>query len=217
MRRIVFAALALLAAGGALWLRMQGARSSFGAYTGAQLDVLEAGYRAAMRSAGQPGTTARSRHDAAVEAMSRREAQMEAAISAGRVETERARRRALLGAVLVGVLAAIGAVLPRGGGGRVRSSPEERRLTKALGDPGVLLEGERQKAAKLLGVTPDAPPAVIEAALAAQLAARGPSSLEGLAPDLRRVVLEQRQALQRARDLLLGGATRAAAAPQRQQ
>ena len=64
------------------------------------------------------------------------------------------------------------------------------------------LEGERHKAARLLGVSPEAPAAVVEAALAAQLAAHDPGKLNGLAPDLRR-----------ARDFLLGKSP-AGSAPQ---
>lgn len=82
-------------------------------------------------------------------------------------------------------------------------------------DP-ALLEGERHRAARLLGVTLEAPPAVVDAALAAQPAARDLGRLDGLAPDLRRAVPDRRQALQRARDLLVTGSAGgpAGAAPQ---
>ena len=83
------------------------------------------------------------------------------------------------------------------------SHDEDSRLVAAVGDPAVLREGARQKAAALLGVAPDAPPAVIEAALQAQLQQRDPSLLVGLAPDLKQLVMEQREELTRARDLLL--------------
>jgi len=195
MRRLVFVALAVLAAGGAWWLRRQGTGSSFGAYTGAQLDTLEAGYRAAMHAPPAPPTSTLVRADAA----------LDAEISLGLLEAERHRRRALLGAISLALLAALGALLPRRGGSSAGRS-EERRLAQAMGDPAALLEGERHKAAKLLGVTVEAPPAVVDAALAAQLAARDLGRLDGLAPDLRDIVLEQRQALQRARDLLVAGA-----------
>jgi hypothetical protein len=76
-----------------------------------------------------------------------------------------------------------------------------------------VLEGGRHKAARLLGVSPEAPAAVVEAALAAQLAAHDPGKLNGLAPDLRRVVLERREALRRARDFLPGKSP-AGSAPQ---
>ena len=63
MRRLVFAAVAVVTAGGAIWLREQSARtSSFGPYTDAQLDTLETGYRTATRAPPAPGPiTARSR------------------------------------------------------------------------------------------------------------------------------------------------------------
>lgn len=197
MRRLVFVALAVLAAGGAWWLKRQGTASSFGAYSDAQLETLEWGYRSAMHPPPVPGTTA----------VSRRESAMDAEISLGLLDAERSRRRAFLCAAAVAVLAAIGALLPRRGSRRTRG--EEGRLTRVMGDPAVLLEGERNKAAKLLGVTLEAPPAVVDAALAAQLASHDLGRLDGLAPDLRRIVLEQREALRKARDLLVKGSTRA--------
>ncbi|HYO54285.1 hypothetical protein [Archangium sp.] len=65
-------------------------------------------------------------------------------------------------------------------------------------------QAERNRAAALLGVRPDAPRAVIEAALQAQLAERDPSQLQGLAPDLRQKFLQQREDLLQAANLLLG-------------
>ncbi|HVP59746.1 MAG TPA: hypothetical protein VMT11_04285 [Myxococcaceae bacterium] len=205
MRRLVFVALAVLAAGGAWWLRKQSVTSSFGAYTDAQLQTLETGYRAATRPAPAPGTSA----------LARREAALDAELSLAVLETERHRRLALRGLALIAVLATLGALLPGRRGGR-RASGEEGRLVKAVGDPAVVLEGERHKAARLLGVALEAPPAVIDAALAAQLSAHDLGRLDGLAPDLRRVLLDRRQALQRARDLLVTGVARAptGAAPQ---
>ncbi len=49
---------------------------------------------------------------------------------------------------------------------------------------------------------------MIEAALQAQLASRDPSRLEGIAPELKQMVLDQREALFKARDLLLDNVTR---------
>jgi hypothetical protein len=72
-----------------------------------------------------------------------------------------------------------------------------------VGSPAVLREGARQKAASLLGVAPDAPPAVIDAALQAQLQQRDPARLTGLAQELQDQALRQREELVRARDLLL--------------
>jgi hypothetical protein len=83
------------------------------------------------------------------------------------------------------------------------SKSEEARFAATMGDPNVALEGARNKAAALLGVTLTAPAAVIEAALAAQLATRDPDRLAGIAPELKAMVLSQREALVKARDLLL--------------
>lgn len=203
MRRIVFAALAVVAAGGAFWLREKSSATSFAAYSSAQLDTLEAGYRAVSRAPPAQGSAA-SRLDAA----------LDAELSLERLLMERHRRLALRGLAMVALLAAAGVVLPRRGGAR-RARGEDARLRKAMGDPAVLLEGERHKAARLLGVTLEAPPAVIDAALAAQLAAHDLGRMDGLAPEVRRLLLDQRQALQRARDLLVKrvgpGATGAAA------
>ncbi|HEX8822501.1 MAG TPA: hypothetical protein VF794_21420, partial [Archangium sp.] len=75
---------------------------------------------------------------------------------------------------------------------------------ESVGDPALSRQGARYKAAELLGVRPDAPPAVIEAALQAQLEDRDPSAVQGLSPELRQAFLERREALIRAGDLLLG-------------
>ena len=119
------------------------------------------------------------------------------------------RRRRLYFTLALGVAgaAAVASFFIRG-----RSSPkpvlrgsrdEDVRLLAAVGDPAILREGARQKAAALLGVSPDAPPAVIEAALQAQLQQRDPANMKGLTLDLQRLVQDQRDALVRARDLLL--------------
>jgi len=194
MRRLVFAALAVVAAGGAFWLREKSAASSFAAYTGAQLDTLEAGYRAVIRAPPAPGSLA-----------SHRDASLDAELSLERLQTERHRRLALRGLAMVAILAVVGALLPRRGGGARRDRGEDARLRKAMGDPAALLEGERNKAARLLGVTLEAPPAVVDAALAAQLAAHDLARMDGIAPEVKRLLVDQRQALQRARDLLVRG------------
>ncbi len=194
MRRLMFVALAVLAAGGAWWLRKQSVTSSYGAYSDAQLQTLEAGYRAAMHPAPGPG----------ISTVTGREATLDAELSLVVLEKEQHRRLALRGLALVAVLASVGALLLGRREGR-RARGEEARLLKAMGDPAALLEGERHKAARLLGVTLEAPLEVVDAALAAQLAARDLGRLDGLAPDLRRLALDQREALQRARDLLITG------------
>ncbi len=193
MRRLAFAALAVMTAGGAIWLREKSSASSFSSYSDPQLDTLEAGYRAAKRTPPASASTA-----------SRRDAALDAELSLEQLQTERYRRTALRSLAVVTLLAIVGALLP----GRRRTRPdrkEEVRLREVMGDPTALLEGERNKAARLLGVTPEAPPAVVDAALAAQLAAHDLSRLDGIAPDLRRLLLEQRESLQRARDLLVRG------------
>ena len=208
MRRLFFVAVVLLSAGAGGWLRHQGSASSFGPYTGAQLDTLEAGYRAAMPVPPLPGVGPR--------ALAAREASIDAEVSLGLLEAERHRRKALLGVLAVAVLGTLGALIPRRGG-PAASGDEERRLARAMGSPTVLLEGERHRAAKLLGVALEAPPAVIDAALAAQLAAHDLGHVDGLAPDLRKMMLEQRESLRRARDLLVTGSAPTAAGQTTQQ
>jgi len=207
MRRLVFAALAVVTAGGAIWLREQSSRTSFSSYSDSQLDTLETGYRTVTRAPPAPGITVRSRRDAT----------LDAELSLEQLQTERYRRIALRSLAMVSLLAAVGALLA----GRRRSRPdrgEEARLRKAMGDPAALLEGERAKAARLLGVTLEAPPAVVDAALAAQLAAHDLGRLDGIAPEVRRLLLDQRESLKRARELLVRGTARGtgAGAPSQQ-
>ena len=194
MRRLVFAALAVVSAGGAFYLREQSSTTSFAAYSEAQLDTLEANYHQVSRSPPAQGSLA-----------ARREAALDAELSLERLLAERNRRLALRSLALVALLAAVAALLPRRGGWR-RDRAEDARLRSKMGDPAVLLEGERHKAARLLGVTLEAPPSVIDAAFNARLAAHDLGRMDGIAPDLRRILLDQRQALQRARDLLVRAA-----------
>jgi hypothetical protein len=203
MRRLVFAALAVLTAGGAIYLREKSSASSFSSYSDGQLDTLEANYRAVTRA--PAGTSATSRRDAA----------LDAEMSLERLQTERYRRIALRSLALVALLSVAGAVLA-GRGRPPRNHKEDSRLREAMGDPAALLEGERNKAARLLGVTPEAPPAVVDAALAAQLAAHEVGRLDGIAPEVRRLLIDQRESLQRARDLLVRGTVRRAGAPPQQ-
>ena len=202
MRRVVFAALAVLTAGGAIYLREKSSASSFSSYSDAQLDTLEANYRAVTRAAATASTA------------SRRDATLDAEMSLERLQTERYRRIALRSLAVVALLSVAGAVLS--GRGRPRRDRKESRLRDAMGDPAALLEGDRNKAARLLGVTPEAPPAVVDAALAAQLAAHDVGRLEGIAPEVRRLLLDQRESRQRARDLLVRGTARGAGAPPQQ-
>jgi len=161
-------------------------KNSFTSYSNEQLDMLEREFAAERAWAGD-------RQDLLAQ--------------------ERKRRLLFIASVGMTGLLILGAFLAPGGSSTPRlraSGDEESRLVAAVGDPAVLREGARQKAASLLGVAPDAPPAVIEAALQAQLQQRDPAMLVGLAPDLKQLVLEQREELTRARDLLLN---KPAAAP----
>jgi hypothetical protein len=178
--RLILIAAVLICAGAAAYL-YTGARNSFSSYSGDQLDLLEHELGTLEQGEGE-------------------------AFSKSLLEAERRRRVLFPVSLGIGLLAALGAyVSPAvrirvGGKG---SSAEEQRLMSALGDPGVALQGAKNKAATLLGVTPNAPASVIEAALEAQLKERDLSRLDGLAADLHKVVIEQREELIRARDLLL--------------
>jgi hypothetical protein len=182
--RLLLILLALTFTGAATWLH-QGAKSSYSAYSGAQLDALEREFEA-LSAAGPLGD--------------------KDAFSLRLLRTERQRRVflpvSIAGALLSFVLLA--RALLRRPAATPAPTDEEQRLAAAVGDPLVELEAAKVKAAKLLGVARDAPPAVVEAALEAQLRERDPSNLEGLAPALRTVAAEQREALVKARDLLLG-------------
>jgi DnaJ-domain-containing protein 1 len=76
-------------------------------------------------------------------------------------------------------------------------------MMAAMGRPEDLERGAREKAAALLGVRPDAPPSVILAACEAQLAEYSPARMAGLPADMQRQARERREALVRAKDLLL--------------
>ena len=84
-------------------------------------------------------------------------------------------------------------------------------LSSSKTSPGDPFTAQKREAARLLGVARDAPREVIEAALAAQLAMHDARPLDGLHSEMRQVAVDRRQALQRARNLLVG---EAAAGPQ---
>jgi hypothetical protein len=176
------------------------AKNSYSGYSGPQLDQLENELRLAL----EPGLGGGPRP---VKLRSRSpEEELQLLDNRELLQEERQRRRYFPIALGVAGLAAVAAFFVRGGASPVSlrgSTDEEARLLAAVGDPAVLREGARQKAAALLGVSPDAPPAVIEAALQAQLQQREPSQLHGLSQDLKQLVLQQREELVRARDLLL--------------
>ena len=179
--RVVFILLALLLGAGAAWFGTK-ARGSYSSYSSEQLQVLEEGFTQLA-------------HPTEDQQFSRE-----------LLETEKKRRIAFPLLIVGAVLAAIGAYVVRGVRESFGASPgEEARFAATMGDPAVVLEGARNKAAALLGVTVTAPPAVIEAALAAQLETRDPAKLMGIAPELKAMVLAQREVLIKARDLLLRG------------
>lgn len=193
MRRLIFAALAVVAAGGAFWLRERSSGSSFAAYTDSQLATLRQAYAEVIHA---PPTSATTR-------AAQQEAVLDAELSLGLLESERHRRLALRGLVAVALIWVVAALLPRSRRAR-RARGEEGRMRESFGDPALLLEAQRQEAARLLGVARDAPREVIEAALAARLAMHDAGAPEGIEPELRRVAMDRQESLQRARDLLLG-------------
>ncbi len=175
-------------------------KNSFTSYSNEQLDMLERELAAEREQRRAPPSRKPRGSDA------RPEQQAWADDRQDLLERERQRRLLFIASMGMTGLLILGAFLARGGSSTPRlraSGDEESRLVAAVGDPAVLREGARQKAASLLGVAPDAPPAVIEAALQAQLQQRDPAMLAGLAPDLKQLVMNQREELTRARDLLL--------------
>ena len=159
-------------------------RTSYASYTAEQLDQLEAG---------QYEQTLTAKGDALDES---RVAMME-------IREERTRRRHAQLAFGVGGVGLLGALVLTVLGGRGRSRDEETHAPGPAGAPG-LPNMTREQAAAVLGVRPDSPRAVIEAALQAQLAERNPADMVGHSPNLRQNVLQQREELTRAANVLLG-------------
>lgn len=184
MRKLLFL-IALLAGGYAGYLGTIG-KTSYALYSKTQLDMLEQEHSRLVRQS--QGDTS------------------EHAVSLQLIREERERPMRLYVSAGAAALAFIIALLLPRSSWRARGSghEEDSRFVQHVGDPVLTGQGARHKAAALLGVLPDAPPAVIEAALQAQLAAREPSQMEGVAPDLRHAVLEQREEIIRAGNLLLG-------------
>ncbi|MDQ3264345.1 MAG: hypothetical protein M3Y59_11885 [Myxococcota bacterium] len=123
---------------------------------------------------------------------------------AGRLDEQRRRRLVQWGLPLALLLGVAAWFAPRSHFSFGRNKDEEARLAAHLGNAsGELAAERRHAAATLLGVTPNAPRAVIEAAFQAQLQERDRSRYDGVAVDLVRVAEEQRAQLQKARDYLL--------------
>lgn len=185
MLRLLALILFLASAAAAAWV-WKFERNSFSAFSNENLGVLSAAYLEQIPRERAGGS--------------------EAEISLSLLEEERRRRALELptgAAVVAGFLLLAWALLRAGGRSHARTTGEEVRLQNQLGTPAQLEMGARHKAAELLGCQVDAPPELVLAAYEAQLQLRDPSRMDGLAPDLRRLVMEQRQELERARDLLL--------------
>jgi hypothetical protein len=184
--------LVALLAGGYAGYRGLVAQTSYSSHSPAQLDELEAEHqRQLLKARGEAFDT----HQ----------------LSLTLLREERSRRfevRASLGVaglsfVSALVLTLVSLVRSRRRAGT--SGDEEPQATpEPIGHYRSAGKASRAQAAALLGVRPDAPRAVIEAALQAQLAERDPSHLHGLDPELRQRVLQQREALLQAANLLLG-------------
>lgn len=196
--RLPLIMVALGAAGTAGYLGTA-AKNSYSGYSPEQLELLE-------NELSQELSLERGAPRPAQSAAKRSERQEQLLLHQQLLQQERQRRSFFTLACGAAGAATLAAFLVRGGVSLSRrrgSHAEDARLLAAVGDPAVLHEGARQKAAALLGVSSEAPPAVIEAALQAQLQQRDLSRLEWLAPDLQKLVLQQREELVRARDLLL--------------
>jgi hypothetical protein len=191
--------LAVGAAGTAAYLGTL-AKNSFSTYSSEQLEMLEHELDQELKPERIPARSPKA---------SGKQAEQKERLAGSQqlLQQERQRRMFFLAALGVAGVAGVASFLVRGGSSSAPSlrgsRDEDARLVAAVGDPSVLREGARQKAASLLGVSHEAPPAVIEAALQAQLQQRDPSRMDGLAPDLKKLVLQQREELVRARDLLL--------------
>lgn len=182
--RVLMFLVAIIAAGYAGYLATIG-KTSYAVYSEAQLTQLEAEHQRLL-SRSQAG-------DAADEQL----------LSLALVREERQRRLLLYGSAGASALAFVIALVLRSRS-RSFSGDEEGRFRQSVGDPELSREGARHKAAELLGVRPDAPPAVIQAALQIQLAERDPADMAGHDPHLKQAALQRREALIRAGDLLLG-------------
>ncbi len=183
MRNLLFL-VALLSGGYAGYLATF-AKTSYSSYSPAQLDQIEAEQ---SRQVNRTHGDERDQH----------------LISLMLLREERARPFKMQVAGGVAGLSFLSALVVTLLGRRREDSTQEQ---DAYGNPiesGGAQQLDRNRAAALLGVRPDAPRAVIEAALQAQLAERDPSQLQGLAPDLRHKYLQQREALQQAGNVLLG-------------
>jgi len=180
--------LALGAAAASAYLDTQG-RSSYSSYSDAQLGELERELGQQMKKKGREADGIFTEQLLQQERERRAQARLAFNVAGG------------LGLATVGafLLHAIGSWRARRAARREQEY-ERRVVHQGFGNSP---EDARRQAAALLGVSVTAPASVIEAALEAQLRERDVSRLDGLAPDLQKMMLEQREALIRARDLLV--------------
>jgi hypothetical protein len=132
----------------------------------------------------------------------------DAAVALSLIRDELRRRNLLLGFLIGCGVLFIGAWLApaskeRDGSGATPRDGEEERFAAAMGNPEAELGEARKRAAALLGVRLNASPAEVDAALEKELRARDPAKLVGLAEELQRAAKEQREALLKARNLLV--------------
>jgi hypothetical protein len=176
------------------------AKNSFSDYSTEQLDLLE---RELNQELQQEHTASRSPK------ASSKQAEQKERLAANQQLLQQEWQRRFFFFIALGVAGISGVAaffIRRGSPARPTlrgSSDEDARLVAAVGNPSVLREGARQKAASLLGHRSQRSPAVIETALQAQLQQRDPERMEGLAPDLKMLALQQHEELIRARELLL--------------
>jgi len=182
--RILLFLVALLSGGFAGYLATSG-KTSYASYSAAQLDQLEAELsRQIDRTSGD------ERDEHLVSLMILRE------------ERERPFKMQVAGGVAgLSLLTALVLTLVSG---RRKDSEQEQDAYGNPVDGGGARQMDHNRAAALLGVRPDAPRAVIEAALQAQLTEKDPSQLGGHDPSLRQRILQQREELVAAANVLLG-------------
>ncbi|MFN0061053.1 MAG: hypothetical protein ACKVPX_00845 [Myxococcaceae bacterium] len=181
MKLMVFL-IALSGLGAAVYYDRFGPRTSFASYSDGQLQTLDAAIQAEVAR-----TTAVTGAD----------------VSATLLRDERERRQRIKYLYWAGLGSlALSIILPK----RVSRDDdgEAQRLTAFIGNAPSISHDAKARAAQLLGVAPDAPDSVIEAAYAAQCKVRDRARYDGVAPDLRQLAEHQLKELAWAKDALLG-------------
>ncbi|WP_152622534.1 hypothetical protein [Archangium violaceum] len=182
--RILLFLIALLSGGYAGYLSTV-AKTSYSSFSPAQLDQIEAEQtRQLDRTSGDE----RDNH----------------LISLSLIRDERTRLFHIPVAGGVAALSLLSALVLTLVGKRGKDSGQEEDPYGPPAESGGSRQMDRNRAAAILGVRPDAPRAVIEAALQAQLAEKDPSQLGGHDPSLRQKIHQQREELQAAANVLLG-------------